>query len=261
MKETVQNIPVDRISRCRFQMRTHFSNDALEELAESLRAHGVIEPVVVRPRAGEGGDAGYELVCGERRWRAAQRICMESLPCIVRAYSDEEVAAVCLVENFQRENLSPIETARGIKRLIDQFDLTQELVADQLGVSHTTVCHYLRILELPRRVQKFLDEQQLSMGHAKAILSAPEGMREKLASSAVLYGTTVRKLEALARKAKTGKTAPRKNADLAALENELSATLGATVKIDHDGKRWQGEIRIRYHSEAECDGILQRLKG
>lgn len=262
MKEGIQDIPVDLIARSPYQMRKHFPEKSLEELAETMREHGVIEPVVVRPREGQGGSAGYELVCGERRWRAAQRIGLDSLPCIVRRYTDEETAAVCLVENFQRENLSPIETARGIARLIDQFSLTQDAVADQLGVSHSTVCHYLRLLELPNQVQRFLDEKLLTMGHAKAILSAPEAERERLALGAVASGTTVRKLEILARQTHPNrKPQQRKDADLIALESELSAAIGAPVKVDHDKKRWQGEIRIRYFSEDECQGIIERLRG
>jgi len=260
MKETIQAIPLDLIARCSYQMRKHFPEKSLDELAESMREHGVIEPVVVRPWKGQGG-AQFELVCGERRWRAAQRIGLDSLPCIVRAYTDEETAAVCLVENFQRENLSPIETARGISRLIDQFSLTQDAVAEQLGVSHTTVCHYLRLLELPNPVQRFLDEKLLTMGHAKAILSAPEAEREKLALATVAQEITVRKLEALVRRSRTSrKVKQRKDADITVLENALSEAIGASVKMEHDKKRWRGEIRIQYFSEEECQGILERLR-
>jgi len=260
MKETIQALPLDLIARCPYQMRKHFPEQSLIELAESMREHGVIEPVVVRPVEGQS-DAQYELVCGERRWRAAQRIGLDALPCIVRAYTDEETAAVCLVENFQRENLSPIETARGIARLIDQFALTQDAVAEQLGVSPTTVCHYLRLLELPNPVQRFLDEKLLTMGHAKAILSAPEAERERLALSAVAQDITVRKLEAWVRRSRsTRKAKQKKDADMTALENELSEAIGASVKMDHDKKHWRGEIRIQYFSEEECQGILERLR-
>jgi len=261
MKESIQEVPVDLIARCRFQMRKHFPEEPLEELAESIREHGIIEPIVIRPIEAEGRATRYELVCGERRWRAAQRIGLDALPCIIRHYSDEDTAAVCLVENFQRENLSPIETARGIARLIDQFSLTQEAVAYQLGVSHTTVCHYLRLLDLPIQVQRFLDEKLLTMGHAKAILSAPEGERERLALGAVARGVTVRQLEAMARRTRPKqKSHQRKDADLKALEDQLTAVMGAAVKIDHDKKHWKGEIRIRYFSEEECQGILERLQ-
>lgn len=239
------------------QPRKVFDEEKLEDLAASIKEHGLIQPVVLRSVG-----AGYEIVAGERRWRAARKVGVKTIPCIVRELTDEENMLLAIIENMQREDLNPIEEAEGLSQMIDTYGLTQDQVSKSVGKSRPYITNCLRLLKLPEAIQGFVSEGQLSAGHARAIVSA--GGKEKqitLAQKAVKEGLSVRQIEKLAKENKTGKTKakPReKNADVKRVENDLKEALGTRVTLNQKGKK--GKIEIEYYSRDELERLIELLK-
>ncbi len=258
-----QEIAIELIRRNPDQPRRHFDDTELEELADSIRQRGVISPILVRPAPGAPGE--YQIVAGERRWRAAQRANLHTVPAIVRALDDEEVAEISIIENVQRADLNPLEEALGYKTLIDKFNRTQDAVAKAVGKSRPYVSNALRLLALPEAVRDHVVGGRLSAGHARAIAAAPDP--SQLAQTIVKDGLSVRQAEVLARRSvdkpvqKRGGGSTRssadKDSDTRALEQDLADILGLTVTInDRNGA---GEVRIAYATLEQLDDICRRL--
>lgn len=258
--DTLRVIPVDLIQRGRYQPRLTMRPEALQELADSIQAQGIVQPVVVRPL--EGDDERYELIAGERRWRAAQLAGLHELPAIVKIVPDRTVMSIALIENIQREQLNPLEEARALQRLLSEFGMTHQEVAAAVGRSRAAVSNLLRLLELGETARALLEEGRLEMGHARALLAVPEPAQANLATQVADRGMSVRATEKLVRDALTLKTPPpRKPADpdVSRLETEIAERLGAPVSIRH-GRKGRGELVIRYSSLDELDGILTHLR-
>jgi ParB family transcriptional regulator, chromosome partitioning protein len=259
-ESNLRQIPVDQIRRGKYQPRTHMRPEALEELAASIRAQGVVQPVVVRPMG-----QGYELIAGERRWRAAQLAGLHELPAVVRDIPDQAAAAMALIENIQRENLNPIEEARALHRLIQEFEMTHQQAAESVGRSRTGVTNLLRLLELGELAGRLLDEGSMEMGHARALLALTGNSQDEAARRVVAKGLSVRETERLVQNLlkqegqKTPAKSPAKNPDVRRLEEDLSGRLGAPVSIDYNN-RGKGRLVIQYNSLDELDGILEHLK-
>lgn len=258
---TLRHLPIEWLQRGTYQPRRDMSDDALEELANSIRAQGVMQPVVVRPI----GPESYELIAGERRWRASQLVGLDSIPAVIRNVADEDAIAMALIENIQRENLNPIEEALALQRLQKEFELTQAEVAEAIGKSRATVTNLLRLISLESEVKKLLEHGDLEMGHARALLGL-EGQQQIDASRQVVAkGMTVRQTEALVRslnqseKVTLPKDAGRSDANIKRLEEMLSKRLGASVSIKH-GAGGKGSLMIKYTSLEELDGILEHVK-
>lgn len=254
----VQLLPVASIERHPGQPRQYFDEDSLEELAYSIRARGVIQPIIVKPV----GDHRYQIVAGERRWRAAQRVQLHEIPVIIREFTDEETLEVALLENIQREDLNAIEEAEAYRRLLDQYGHTQEELGTLVHKSRSHVANLLRLLDLPERVKAMVADGSLSMGHARAILTAPDP--EALADDVVKRGLSVRETEKLAAgvRPKRAKARPAENpatADIEALERQLGDMLGLKVKIGYGPKG--GSVTLHYSSLDQLDMICQRLSG
>ncbi|MGL6252292.1 MAG: ParB/RepB/Spo0J family partition protein, partial [Billgrantia desiderata] len=225
----------------------------------SIRAQGVMQPIVVRPI----GESRYEIIAGERRWRASQLAELDTIPAVIRDVSDEVALALALIENIQRENLNPVEEALALKRLIDEFELTQQQVADAVGKSRAQVANLLRLLALDPEVQTLLERGDLDMGHARALLVLPAAKQRRAAHEVVNKDLTVRDTEALVKRLAQGE--PKKTAaapvspDVARLETRLGEVLGAPVRIQH-GRGGKGRVTIRYSSLEELDGILEHIR-
>ena len=252
------NIGVEKIVPNPFQPRIRFNEIELDELADSIRQHGVMQPIVVRQNSG-----GYELIAGERRWRASQRAGLTDLPAIVRDLDDQQVAALALIENIQREQLSAIEQARALARMRDQFSMDQTALAAMISSSRSNVANLLRLLNLVKDVQTMLEEGRLEMGHARALLPLPENMQQKAAEDVLRSRLSVRQTETLVKRLLSGDTASPKSGaddpDVGRLEMRLSDSLGATVKLKpRTGGR--GLIVIEYGSLDILDGIVTRLR-
>ena len=254
-------VPVEKISRGSYQPRRHFDETSLKELADSLSAQGMIQPVVLRPR----GD-GYELIAGERRWRAAQLAGLVEIPAIVKEYKDTDAAAVSLIENIQREDLNPLEEAAALQRLQAEFGMSHQAVAEAVGRSRAAVSNLLRLLELHDDVKELVDAGQLDMGHARALLSAPYENQIILAKEVISKGLSVRATEALVKKSKeapkeTSKASniANKDPDIQALELQLGDTLGSKVQFKHK-KNGSGKVEIAYSSLDQLEGILSHIK-
>jgi ParB family transcriptional regulator, chromosome partitioning protein len=243
------------------QPRRRFAEADLEELAASLREKGVLQPLIVRPHPEAAGH--YEIVAGERRWRAAQRAQLHELPVIVREFTDTEVLEVAIIENVQRADLNPLEEAQGYRQLMDRFGHTQEKLAEALGKSRSHIANLLRLLTLPEPVLELLRGGRLTAGHARAVITAADPLA--LARVVVERDLSVRQTEALARQAaaparsRPAGAAPAKDADTRALEQDLAAALGLPVSIEHKAGGRAGELRIRYRSLEELDGLCQLL--
>lgn len=253
--ETFRVLPLERLQRGRYQPRTHMAPEALNELAESIRAQGVVQPILVRPLK-----EGFEIIAGERRWRAAQIAGLSEVPVIVRDIPDQAAMAVALIENIQREGLSPIEEAAGLKRLQDEFHLTHQEIATHIGRSRTAVTNLLRLLGLEGEVRELLEKGQLEMGHARALLTLPRAAQLALARDIVAGGLTVRETERRVQQHDRG-PAPKPavaDPDVVALEQRLSETLGARVRIQAK-RTGAGRITIDYHSMDELEGLLGRI--
>ncbi|MEP9403009.1 ParB/RepB/Spo0J family partition protein [Sphingomonas sp. VNH70] len=263
----VRQLPITALTPMAGQPRRFFDDAALDELAESIAARGIIQPIVVRPHG-----KGYEIVAGERRWRAAQRARLHEVPVVVRDLTDAETMEIALVENIQRRDLTAIEEAEGYRRLIDEFGHTQEALAHLVAKSRSHVANLLRLLDLPRAIQEMVGDQRISMGHARALINVPEA--EAIAQRIVAKGLSVREVEKLARGAK-GEAKPREravgqrdplagddgtsDADLRALERQLGDVLGLKVSIVHGEQG--GAITIGYSTLGQLDLVCQRLSG
>ncbi|WP_102223929.1 ParB/RepB/Spo0J family partition protein [Acidimangrovimonas sediminis] len=252
-------VPVEKIRPNPDQPRRDFDKDALAELAESIRAKGVIQPLIVRPDPNAPG--GYEIVAGERRWRASQIAQLHELPVLVREFSDTEVLEVAIIENIQRADLNPVEEAMAYRQLMDRFGHTQEKLAEGLSKSRSHIANIMRLLQLPEDVLGFLREGKLTAGHARAIITAPNA--GELARKIIAKGLSVREAERLTKApaAKSGprpRTASEKDADTRALEQDLSANLGMKVQIDHRGGG-DGVLTINYRSLDDLDELCRVL--
>ena len=264
--ETVQpegelrTLPIDQIGPGRYQPRQHWNEDALEELANSIRAQGLIQPVVVRAM----GRGKYELIAGERRWRAAQKAGLAELPALVRDVPEQSVLAMALIENIQRQELTALEEAHALQRLIEEFGLTHAKAAEAVGRSRAAVSNLLRLLDMPEAIRDLLDAGKLEMGHARALLTLEEDLAVPLARQAARLGWSVRELEQAARRAQGGSkskaspAAPR-DPDIERLENELAEKFATRVQLAH-GRGGKGKLVIHYHSLDELDGILGKLR-
>lgn len=251
-------LAVEKIVPNPFQPRTRFSELELDELSDSIRQHGVMQPVVVRQTV-----RGYELIAGERRWRASQRAGITEIPAIVRDLDDQQVAALALIENIQREQLTAIEQARALARMRDQFSMDQTALATMISSSRSNVANLLRLLNLAQGVQTMLEDGRLEMGHARALLPLPENMQQKTAEDVLKSQLSVRQTETLVKRLLVDDTSPSKSEDkdpdVSRLEAKLSDRLGASVQIKakSGGK---GHIVIEYGSLDILDGIVARLK-
>lgn len=265
--DTLRTLPVDALSPGKYQPRRNMDPDKLTELAESIRAQGVIQPIVVRDLGGKR----YEIIAGERRWRASQQAGLSEIPVVVREVDDRTVVAMALIENIQREDLNPLEEAQALHRLIEEFDLTHAQAAEAVGRSRAAVSNLLRLLELPPAIRVLLESRRLEMGHARALLTLSPELASRLASDAAEHGWSVREVEHRAQQYAAGsvpQTAgkkkagakPRASADIASLENELSESLGTQVSIAH-GRAGKGRLVIHYSDLDTLDGVLERLRG
>ncbi|WP_303290384.1 ParB/RepB/Spo0J family partition protein [Marinobacter sp. SS5-14b] len=257
----MRDIPVDLIQRGRYQPRRDMDPAALQELADSIRQQGVMQPVVVRPIA----EGRYELIAGERRWRATQIAELDRIPAIIREVPDEAAIAMALIENIQRENLNPIEEAFALQRLQEEFGLTQAQVAEAVGKSRTTITNLLRLIGLTEDVRTMLEHGDLEMGHGRAMLTLPPEQQMQVARQVVAKSLSVRQTEALVRRVQQEKPAEEPETrqaldpNIRALQDDLSDRLGARVSIAH-GKRGKGKVVIEYTSLDELDGILGHIR-
>ncbi len=256
----LRHLPVDLIQRGKYQPRKDMHPDALEDLASSIRAQGVVQPIVVRPIGG----GRYEIIAGERRWRASQIAGQDTIPAVIRDVPDEAAIAMALIENIQRENLNPMEEANALQRLIDEFGMTHQQVADAVGRSRAAVSNLLRLLSLHPEVALLVEHGDLEMGHARALLGLPDAGQWEAARTVVAKGLSVRETEHLVRRLLADKPAAAAPAqavdpDIRSLQDDLSERLGARVKIDH-GSRGKGKLVITYNNLDELDGILNHIK-
>ena len=253
-----RQLPVDLIRRGRHQPRRIVEESTLEELADSVRARGIVQPIVVRP----AGSGSFEIVAGERRWRAARMAGLDEVPAVVRELSDREAAAVALIENIQREDLNPIEESLGYRSLADEFGLTHQELADAVGRSRSAVSNALRLLELNEDVRALVEVGDLDMGHARALLALTGPAQSETAAEVVRRRLSARETERLVRSKVKGETPARsrtRDPDVVKMETELADRLGAKVRIDHKAKG-AGSVTIHYSSLDALDGILERIR-
>ena len=263
----LKEIPVDLLQRGRYQPRLDIRQDSLEELANSIRAQGVVQPIVARPIGKTGDTQRYEIVAGERRWRAAQMAGLDAIPAVVRDIPDDAAIAMALIENIQREDLNPLEEARALDRLIREFDLTHGEAAEAVGRSRASVSNLLRLLDLSDKVKPMLEARQIEMGHARALLSIGDAVQQyDAARQVVRKGLSVRETERLVKRmlgGSGGKVPAKKpasqSADIRRLEVEVSEKLGAKVNLQHTQKG-AGKLVISYNSLDELDGILKHIR-
>lgn len=253
----LKHLPIEFLQRGQYQPRRDFKQEALDELANSIKAQGVMQPVVVRQQ----GNQRYEIIAGERRWRACQLAGLDTIPAIVRDISDEAAIAMALIENIQRENLNPIEEAMALRRLQTEFALSQQEVATAVGKSRSAVANLLRVLALEPDVLEYVEQGQLDIGHAKVLLALEGGDQTKAAKQVVDRQLSVRQTEALVRSLLTDvepAQPPQADPDITRLSRELSETLGTQVSIDD--KKGRGKIVIQYPSLDVLDGILRKIR-
>ena len=255
-----QTLGIDQLQRGRFQPRRHFDAEKLQELADSISAQGMLQPIVVRSL----GNKGYEIIAGERRWRAAQLAGMSDVPVTIHEVDDQSAMAIALIENIQRDDLNPLEEAQALQRLLAEFQLTHQQIGQALGKSRTAVTNLLRLLELEPSVRSLLDEGKLEMGHARALLGLKEQMQSQAAQDVIKGALSVRATEQLVRRlqitaATPAKTPPKADPNIAALERDLSEKLGARVAI-RSGAKGKGELAIGYNSLDELEGILEHIR-
>jgi len=251
-------IPVEWIQPGKYQPRRIIDDEALQELAASIRAQGVMQPIVLR----SVGENRYEIIAGERRWRATQLAGLDKIPCVIKEVNDEAAVAMSLIENIQREDLNPMEEALALQRLIEEFDLTHQQVAEAVGKSRAAVSNFLRLINLAPEVTQMLVHGDIEMGHARALLSLTNDQQGKLAREIASSGLNVRQAEALVRKLTSGEKplsqAKKVDSDTKQLENRLSSNLGQPVEIKHTIKG-RGKLVIKYNSLDELDGVLSRF--
>jgi len=259
--DVLRDLNVSMLKPGKYQPRTHMDEDSLNDLASSIKSQGVMQPILVRQLE----DSSYEIIAGERRWRAAQRAGLTHVPVLVRSVPDNAALAMALIENIQRENLNPLEEAVGIQRLIDEFKMTHQLAADAVGRSRSAASNLLRLLKLPQPVQSMLMENKLDMGHARALLSLEGGEQIMLANKIVIDGLSVREAEKLVQnhgqqpeKARQKKAAS-VSRDTERLQEEMSAYLGARVEIK-SGSKGGGKLVIEYMNHDQLDDLLNKLK-
>jgi len=257
-KEELKQLPIDLLQRGKYQPRTRMDQAALEELAASIKVQGVVQPIVVRPLP----SGSYEIIAGERRWRAAQLAGLETVPAVVRRVPDEAAIAIALIENIQRENLNPVEEAAALQRLIDEFGMTHQRVAEAVGRSRAAVTNLLRLLALSPELRQMLEDGRLDMGHARALLALEGPSQIQAAREVVERQLSVRETEELVRRMLErpgGRKSKRAlDPDIRALQDRLAEKLGARVRVSH-GRGGKGHVTIYYHSLDELDGILQRI--
>lgn len=266
--DALRTLPIDALAPGKYQPRQTMDSSKLDELSESIKAQGVIQPIVVRELA----DRTYEIIAGERRWRASKKAGLTEVPVVIREVDDRTVIAMALIENIQREDLNPLEEAQALQRLIDEFNLTHAQAAEAVGRSRATVSNLLRLLDLPPAIRALVEARRLEMGHARALLTLSPELASKLASEAAENGWSVREVEHRAQQYASGKVpsasaakrsasaAAQPQADIASLENELSESLGTRVSIAH-GRGAKGRLVIHYSDLDTLDGILERLRG
>ena len=262
----LQMLPVDIVTRGRYQPRMEMDTEALDDLASSIKSQGVVQPIVVRPLK---GTETYEIIAGERRWRATQLAGLHEIPAIIKDVTDQTAMCLGLIENIQREDLNPMDEARGLSRLLQEFNMTHDATAEAVGRSRSSVSNLLRLLDLHVDVQHLLESGMIEMGHGRAILALDFANQTKVASKVVKQGLSVRATEQLVKglkdkgaKSKGSKktsTSSRLDPNLRSLQEDLSERLGAAVSIKH-GKGGKGKLEINYNSLDELDGILSRIK-
>lgn len=261
----LRQVPVERIQRGTYQPRSIIREEGLQELADSIKVQGVVQPVILRPFGEDEQGQRYELIAGERRWRASQLAGLDSVPAVIRDVPDEAAVAMSLIENIQRENLNPLEESTALKRLLDEFGMTHEQAAEAVGRSRAAVTNLLRLQDLNADVKSLVDDQELQMGHARALLGLKGVAQSKAARVVASKGLSVRATEELVRKAlapkeeKPDSDKPVNDPNIRALQEDLSEKLGAMVSIKH-GQSGKGQLNIRYNSLDELDGILNHIK-
>lgn len=265
-KEGLREIPVDLLQRGQYQPRQDMHQESLEDLARSIKAQGLVQPIVVRPLPGTGAEIRYEIIAGERRWRAAQIAGLATVPAVVRRIPDSAVIAQALIENIQRENLNPLEEAQAIQRLLNEFQLTHQDAADAIGRSRAAVSNLLRLLELGDEARGLLRSGAIEMGHARALLGiADPRMQAEVAALVARKSLSVRETEALVRRvlegggSDRGKKTTRVDPDIQRLEHEIGDKLGAKVAIQHSA-RGRGKLVVAYNSLDELEGILGHIR-
>ncbi|MDO9139874.1 MAG: ParB/RepB/Spo0J family partition protein [Methylobacter sp.] len=254
----LQSLPIEYMQRGKYQPRKDMNPERLQELADSIKAQGIIQPVVVRKIAQDS----YEIVAGERRWRAAQLAGLQQVPVVIKDIDDRTAMAIALIENIQREDLNPLEEADALRRLLDEFDMTHQQVADAVGKSRTTVTNLLRLIDLHPEVKKLLINKQLEMGHARALLSLDGVKQVAIANKIVKEGLTVRAAERLVKDSQAEPKTPKIREidnDTLRLQDDLTTKLGAKVVIDHK-ENGSGKLVIAYSSLEELDGIIEQIR-
>jgi ParB family chromosome partitioning protein len=259
-EDNLRQIPVDLLQRGQYQPRVDMHEDTLSDLAESIKAQGVVQPIVIRPISGDR----YEIIAGERRWRAAQLAGLDEIPAVIKDVPDEAAVAMALIENIQREDLNPLEEANAIKRLIDEFEMTHQEAGDAVGRSRTAVSNLLRLLDLSLSVKPYLESGELEMGHARALLSLPTDLQLQAAQAIVKRGLSVREAETLSRSMQAEKpvrSVKNKNLDpdVQRLQDDLEEKLAAKVSIQYSASG-KGKLQIAFNSLDELEGILEHIK-
>jgi ParB family chromosome partitioning protein len=265
-EEELQKLPVDLLQRGKYQPRIDMRQETLQELADSIKAQGVVQPIVVRPIDEGSGARRYEIIAGERRWRAAQIAGLHEIPALVRRVPDEAAIAMALIENIQREDLNPLEEARALQRLISEFDMTHATAAEAVGRSRAAVSNLLRLLELGEDVKGLVEHRELEMGHARALLGLENKRQQaEIAAEVAQKKLSVRETEALVKRLSASPASTAGASDSASrdpnirkLESELSDKLGAKVQVQHSSSG-KGKLVISYHTLDELDGILEHI--
>src|SRR5215469_7699663 len=266
-KAPPRSLPTEALQPGRFQPRRHFDEESLQALAESVKAQGILQPILVRRNPDNPG--GYEILAGERRWRAAQAAQLHEVPVIIRELGDREASEIALVENVQRQDLNPIEEAQGYRRLIEEFGHTQEALAEALGKSRSHIANTLRLLNLPEEIHAMIEDGRLTAGHARALITARDPM--EIAQEILRMGLSVRQTEGYVRSQTTArhpkaeadaapKRAPARDPNVAALEQELSLHLGLKVSLEMAKGEPGGTLAIRYHTLDQLDAVLKKLR-
>ena len=262
----LKNLPLEYLQRGQYQPRVNMRQDSLEELAASIKSKGIVQPIVARPIAKKDDIQRYEIIAGERRWRAAQMAGLAEIPAVIRDVPDEDAIAMALIENIQREDLNPLEESRALDRLIREFDLTHAEAAQAVGRSRASVSNLLRLQDLSDKVKPLLEDRKLDMGHARALLGITNATQQfDVARQVVKKSLSVRETEVLVKRILEGgsamrlKKTPAQNADIRRLEIEISEKLGAKVSVDHTANG-AGKLVINYNSLDELDGILKHIK-
>ncbi|MGH6892527.1 MAG: ParB/RepB/Spo0J family partition protein [Dongiaceae bacterium] len=268
-RDQLAHVPIDLLQKGKYQPRQDMREESLDELADSIRAQGVVQPIVVRPLGTPvpGEPQRYEIIAGERRWRAAQIAGLADVPAVVRHVTDEVAVALALIENIQRENLNPLEEALALSRLITEFKLTHQEAAEAVGRSRAAVSNLLRLLDLPQAIRPLIERRELEMGHARALLSLTNARQlTEVGALVAKKGLSVRETEALVRrliarqgKSDTARSGRSRDPDISRLENDLADKLGATVELKHNASG-KGKLVISYHSLDELDGILAHIR-